>query len=114
MTFVRACGVADVAPGQALQVDLADQRLTAIDSGTPTAGMANLTTLRWSRYLPTTARLGAAARAPRRSILESTGRTSAGAPLPTRVRPVSLPLSTKAIRISFQRSSGSSRSSGTP
>ena len=33
MTFVRACGVADVAPGQALQVDLADRDVAVVRDG---------------------------------------------------------------------------------
>jgi 3-phenylpropionate/trans-cinnamate dioxygenase ferredoxin subunit len=33
MTFVRACGVADVAPGQALQVDLADRDVAVVRAG---------------------------------------------------------------------------------
>ena len=33
MTFVRACGVADVASGQALQVDLADRDVAVVRAG---------------------------------------------------------------------------------
>ena len=33
MTFVRACGVADVATGQALQVDLADRDVAVVRAG---------------------------------------------------------------------------------